>query len=54
MNAIWIGAGVVGLGVVFLAWRRRVQRWNREGKSPMSPKWLVEHVYDRNGDRRWK
>lgn len=50
MNAFWIGAGVVGLSVVLVAWLKRVQRVNAQGKAPMSPKWLVENAYDREGD----
>lgn len=53
MTAIWIGVGIVSLGIVVIAWRVRVQRINADGRSRVSPGWLNENVYEKSGDHRW-
>jgi len=55
MKAFWIGLGVVGVGLALAGWGRHLARRSaRAGKAPMSDRWLTEHVYEKNGDRRWK
>lgn len=44
----------IGLGYLVLAWRRR-QADRQSVGSVVSPRWLNENTYRRNGDdRQWK
>lgn len=45
-----IGGGLValGLGMWLVRWRRR-----QNAERPLTPRWLNEHVYEKEGDKRW-
>ena len=54
MKALWWSAGALAVTIVVVQVVQKLRQRHAEGKSPMSPQWLNENVYDKHGDRRWK